>query len=145
MEDERVLFKFLGSLRRKWLLGALAALGVLLIFFGAASTDKNTDIQSNASFSDTELYRKQLEEEIESLCAHVRGVGKVKVMVTLASGEKTTLSGGKVTATELPSVCGVAVVCEGGESAAVQAEISALVGALLGIGSHRIYVGVYTN
>ena len=42
-------------------------------------------------------------------------------------------------------MCGVAVVCEGGESAAVQAEISALVGALLGIGSHRIYVGVYTN
>ena len=145
MEDERVLFKFFGSLRRKWLLGALAVLGVLLIFFGAAASDKTAGAESNASTSDTELYRKQLEQEIESLCSHVKGVGKVKVMVTLASGEKTTLSGSKVTATELPTVCGVAVVCEGGGSAAVQAEISALVGALLGIGSHRIYVGVYTN
>lgn len=145
MEDERVLFKFLGALKRKWLLGALAVLGVLLIFFGAATSDKTADAQLGTSISNTELYRKQLEKEIESLCASIKGVGQVKVMVTLASGEKTTLSGSKVTATELPTVCGVAVVCEGGGNAAVQAEISALVGALLGIGSHRIYVGLYAN
>ena len=55
MEDERVLFKFLGALKRKWLLGALAVLGVLLIFFGAATSDKTADAQWNTSISNTEL------------------------------------------------------------------------------------------
>ncbi|MBO7150587.1 MAG: hypothetical protein J6V82_02435 [Clostridia bacterium] len=145
MEDERVLFKFLGSLKKKWLLGAVALLGVVLIFFGASAADKGAISHSQTSVSDSEAYRKRLEEEIAALCAHVRGVGEVKVMVTLSSGEKTTVSGNRVTSTELPTVCGVAVVCEGGASAAVQAEISALVGALLGIGSHRIYVGALSK
>ena len=61
--------------------------------------------------------------------------------MTLASGEKTTVSGSRVTATEMPAVCGVAIICEGGASPAVQAELSRLVCALLGIGSHRVYVG----
>lgn len=139
MEDERVFLKFIGSLKKKWLLGVAAVLGVALIFWGGSLSGKEGEKTSEATLSEAEGYRKRLEGEIQTLCQSVRGVGKAEVMVTMAQGERMA-SGGQA-AVGVPAVCGVAVVCEGGGSPAIQAEVTALIESLLGIGSHRIYVG----
>ena len=140
MQEEKVFFKFIASLKRKGVLVALAAVGMALIFFGASASSQKENADTS-QISQSEAYRQSLEQQIKSLCTQVRGAGEVEVMITLASGEKTTVSGTKVTGTEMPRVCGVAIICEGGASPAVQAELSRLVCALLGIGSHRVYIG----
>ena len=63
-------------------------------------------------------------------------------MLTLSDGQTTTYVSGKQTSSEMPRVRGVAVLCKGGDDPAVRAEIVQLVSAVLGIGTHRIYVGV---
>ena len=87
------------------------------------------------------------------------GAGKTAVMVTLESGSESIYatdtdsdgssthvllgSGGAdglVETVETPRVLGVAVVCEGGGSAAVQSRVTALVQALTGIGTNHITV-----
>ena len=87
------------------------------------------------------------------------GCGQAAVMVTLESGSESIYatdtdsdgssthvllgSGGAdglVETVETPRVLGVAVVCEGGGSAAVQSRVTALVQALTGIGTNHITV-----
>ena len=48
---------------------------------------------------------------------------------------------GLVISIKSPDVIGVAIVCEGGESSVVKAEITKLVTSLFGIGADRVYVG----
>ena len=105
-------------------------------------------------------YKTQLEEQLTELIEQVQGAGKTTVMLTLESGEETvyaldTLSGQTQTqqthvllddgsaleqTVYLPSVCGVAIVCEGGGDIHVAARITELVGALLDVPSNRICV-----
>ena len=94
-----------------------------------------------------------------ALISRVEGTGKTAVMVTLESGSESIYatdtdsdgssthvllgSGGAdglVETVETPRVLGVAVVCEGGGSAAVQSRVTALVQALTGIGTNHITV-----
>lgn len=112
---------------------------------------------------------KLLEERLESIAGQVRGAGNVRAMVTVrSSGEyvyaenrKTNKdadsssddkeivlyesSGGSdsglVISIRSPDILGVAILCEGGGSAVVKAEITNLVTSLFGIGSDRVYVG----
>ena len=97
-------------------------------------------------------YKTQLEQ--------VQGAGKTTVMLTLESGEETvyaldTLSGQTQTqqthvllddgtaleqTVYLPTICGVAVVCEGGGDVRVASRITELVGALLDVPSNRVCV-----
>lgn len=105
-------------------------------------------------------YAARLEDQLETLIAQVDGVGRVEVMVTLAQGEQSiyatdqetsqdgssrsshVLTGdeGLVETVQAPRVLGVAVVCEGGGSAAVQNRVSALVQSLTGVGANHITV-----
>ena len=48
---------------------------------------------------------------------------------------------GLVVSIRSPDIIGVAIICEGGESSVVKAEITKLVTSLFGIGSDRVYVG----
>ena len=90
----------------------------------------------------------------------IEGAGETTVMITLESGEERiyatdTQTGGDQsqqthvlledgTALEetiyLPTVCGVAVVCDGGGDVGVEARITTLVSALLDVPSNRICV-----
>lgn len=144
MEDERVLGKFLASLKSKWFLVLLAALGIFLVIWGGRLTANRTDTASgtDASSADADAYRVTLERELSSLCGKVKGAGEVQVMLTLSDGQTTTYVSGKQTSSEMPRVRGVAVLCKGGGDPAVRAEIVRLVSAVLGIGSHKVYVGV---
>lgn len=110
-------------------------------------------------------YAQQLEYRLEELIAQIEGAGNVQVMVTLRQGqevvyatdEETSSQGdtsvqhvllaedGLVETYQMPQVLGVAVVCEGGDTAAVQNRISALVEALTGVGANHITVAKMTS
>ena len=106
-------------------------------------------------------YRAGLEQQLAGLIAQVEGAGETTVMVTLESGEERiyatdTRTGGDQSqqkthvlledgtaleeTTYLPTVCGVAIVCDGGGDVGVEARITALVSALLDVPANRICV-----
>ena len=116
----------------------LALAGILLLLFGGGLIDLPG--KQSAAKEDPAAYRLSLERELASLCAEVKGVGRVTVMITLAEGERTTYSGAKVASVTPPAVLGAAIVCDGGGDAATRAELVHLVSALLGIGSNRVTV-----
>ena len=112
-----------------------------------------------AKTGSTADYAAELETRLTALISRVEGAGKTAVMVTLESGSESIYatdtdsdgssthvllgSGGAdglVETVETPRVLGVAVVCEGGGSAAVQSRVTALVQALTGIGTNHITV-----
>ena len=100
-----------------------------------------------------------LESRLTALIRCVDGAGNTAVMVTLESGSESVYatdtdrdggsthvllgSGGAdglVETVQTPRVLGVAVVCEGGGTAAVQNRVTALVEALTGVGANHITV-----
>ena len=141
------------------------AIGALLLILGSFSDKKDSDASavavSSAKYSEAE-YERMLIEKIENICAEVSGVGKVSVALTLdgsyravyaqnsanGSGTKHEYllvgSGSDEAALLLgytpPEILGVGIVCEGGESAGVRAEIISLVCATLDIPTNKIYV-----
>ncbi len=142
MEDERIFTKFFLSLKRKWLVVLVAALGVGLVLLGGSMTEKHTATSTAPTADEFETaYRKDMEESITAMCKKIDGAGDVSVMITLSSGNAYTYSGGKLVAHQLPTVAGVAVICDGGSNERVKGEITRMIAALLDIGTHRIYVG----
>ena len=134
------------NMKGKWTLVLLGILGLLLLLLGGTSAKEET-----GAVTDTEDYRLALTEEVTALCREVRGVGEVCVLLTLEAGESALWAeneGGYVTAggegllieRRPPRVAGVAVVCAGGENAAVREELTELLSAALGIGRHRIRI-----
>ena len=160
-----------------WIVVLGAILGVALLLVGGLDLPfgKNTEQQAQTQTdeqSELEVYRDQLSREIAALCAEVRGVGRVQVMVTLSGGyeyvyaqdvqsktsdgsysweENYVIVGTGSTQGPLllmrlqPSVGGVGIVCEGGADPAVQNELIALVSATFGIGTNKIYVCALQN
>ena len=116
----------------------LAAAGIFLLLSGNGLFSPGE--KKTAAGEDPAAYRASLERELSTLCAEIRGVGRVSVMITLADGERTTYSGSKVASVTPPAVLGAALVCDGGGDAEVKAELTRLVSALLGIGANRVTV-----
>lgn len=104
-------------------------------------------------------YAAQLEQRLTALISRVEGAGKTVVMVTLESGSESVYAtdtdsdgssthvllgsgraDGLVETVQTPRILGVAVVCEGGGSAAVQGRVTALLEALTGLGASHITV-----
>lgn len=137
--------------------------GLLLLAF-STWIPSDPDTKEVYSQSDSEElpqdYAAQLEQKLQDIIAQVEGVGAVRVMVTLQTGQEnvyatdtqTTSEGlqtenhvilsddGLVETTRTPQVLGVAVVCEGGANAAIQNRVSTLVEALTGVGANHITV-----
>lgn len=136
--------------------------GLLLLAFSewlpqdaAAKTEPaSTDAATQQS------YAQDLEEKLQAVLAKTEGVGNVEVVVTLEQQEETVyvtdrqtgsdgsavvshvLPGGSglVQTVRMPQVLGVAVVCTGGDDAAVQNRVITLIQALTGIGANHITV-----
>lgn len=153
--------------QRANLLLALGAVGILLLGLSELwlqtkpepDTGPPPTAQQDGTQSD---YAQELEQRLQTLLCQVAGAGRVEVMVTLASGEETVyakdrqytadgagqeqhvLQNGSgpalVETVALPAVQGVAVLCEGGESAAVQSRITQIVDVLTGVGTSHITV-----
>ena len=157
------------------ILGALIGLGLLVVgsldlpIFEKKEQSNSTELGAQ---SELQSYREQLSGEIARLCAQVRGVGKVQVVVTLSGGyeyvyacdvqsktdadsstweESYVLVGsGSAQAPLLlmrrqPAIAGVGIVCEGGADPYVQNELTALVSAAFGIGTNKIHVSASQN
>ena len=138
----------------------LGAAAMLLILLSELFTPSEKTAATSAAPADDNVYRQQLEQQLSGLIAQVEGAGKTTVMITLESGEETiyaldTLSGqtqeqqthvllddGTALAQTVctPRVCGVAVVCEGGDDITVIKRITELVSVVLGLSTNRICV-----
>lgn len=115
-----------------------------------------------------EQYRQQLEERLTALLSAMEGVGQAQVMITVSGtaeqvyAEEIKTSRGAnglrqesepvitrsgsiesplVARTVCPAVDGAAILCSGGDHAAVQERVSRAAAALLGIPQSRIFVG----
>ena len=132
------------------------------------STESNETTTAVSVFSINDI-QSEIENRLEKMISNVDGVGNVSVMVTLGSsgefvyaensrkennGEKSLQDNeiviyesgngydeGLVVSVRSPEITGVAVVCDGGNSSVVRAEITELVTSLFGIGADRVYVG----
>lgn len=133
------------------------------------SNEQIAEMQTTSTVSSTSDIEKMLEEKLTSIISQVKGAGKVNAVVTVgSSGEyvyaentkkendsdsmsedseiviyesQDGADSGLVISIRSPEIIGVAIVCEGGESSVVKAEITELVTSLFGIGSDRVYVG----
>lgn len=120
--------------KKKVLLAAIVALGIIVILLSLGGGE---DTASSESLSD---YKKRLEGEIEELCSSVEGAGRCRVTVTFEEGESLEYRGTAVVGSAPPKVLGVTVVCEGGGSSEVRADISRAMVALFDIGTNRVCV-----
>ena len=155
---QKFIFVFLGG-----------GLGILLLLFGGGiASDKEGDdslTQSTSVYEDAYAYADMLEERVAEICSSVKGVGNVRVFVSLKGGYRTvyavdsqsSASGYKneivmsgsgsdkkavITAYENPEIAGVGIVCEGADSAQTRQQIVSLVSAALDIGTNKIFVTV---
>ncbi len=159
MAETGLLGKYWKNIKGKELLLLLLAAGILLLFLGGGTQKKQEAVSEGAAdvAARTEAYRLALEEELTLLCGKIEGVGQLSLLVTLDGSERAVyatdvgqngrldyvVNGGEglLLYRENPSVRGVAVVCEGGNDPAVQAALTSLLSAVLGIGVNRISVG----
>ena len=107
---------------KKWkgarLLLPLLLIGIVLLVAGAFS-DKSSEEPLSSE-----------EERLGALCSGVEGVGECRVMISYEETGRNSSD----------KVVGVAVVCEGGGSVAVQNRICMLITSLYGIGANRICI-----
>ncbi|MBR6107056.1 MAG: hypothetical protein IKQ39_03520 [Oscillospiraceae bacterium] len=136
---------------------------------GAGGSTREAEPPPAASDADApEAYRTELESRLTALISQMDGIRTATVMVTLSgSAEQVyaeevkssksdrgtqseascviTRSGGNESAlvaeTRYPAVVGVAVLCTGGDHAAVQERVSRAVSTVLGIPAACVYVG----
>lgn len=96
-----------------WLIAAALVLGVCLMLFGGMETFGEGGTAS-------------LEARVEELCERVNGVSDVSVMITFTADGET--------------VRGAAVVCTGGDDAAIRLTLTELLCALFGVPSSNVSV-----
>jgi len=137
----------------KWML--LATVGIVLILIGGSigGEEKKDTVDG---YTDVGFYTDYLEDEIRNLCLSIYGINDAEVFLTLDcsseymylsdnASDYLILSGDNgehaVMLCEIyPKVRGVAVVCTGGNTAAVQEMVTSLLSASLGLPSNKIKV-----
>ncbi len=124
--------------------------------------EKEKENKAEASqISDT--YEEDIERRLTSIISSINGAGNTRVMVTLASGDENVYAvkeksndsslereyiviengndeSGLLLKVIEPEVRGVAIVCDGANSASVRQEIVSTVSAVLGISTNRISI-----
>lgn len=150
-----------GALKRPSSLLILAGLlGLGLIFLSDSAGRTSGAAQEPTASTQIEAYEAQMERRLTELIERMDGAGQAQVMVTFeATGETVyalderisqdgstqsehVLAGGQPVTREmlLPTVQGVAVLCQGGDDVVVQARVTEAVSVLLGITTNRISV-----
>ena len=132
------------------------------------TSPEKSEMTTAATYSTYDI-EKIFENKLTEIISQINGAGKTSVVVSVASsGEyvyakniktesdndsmsedseiviyesQNGVDEGLVISIKSPDVIGVAIVCEGGESSVVKAEITKLVTSLFGIGADRVYVG----
>lgn len=160
------LIKKLKDKKGSFIIASLILVGILLLLLPSKSASEEETVKGQ-TISEITTYTEKLEERIHSLCSAVSGTGNVTVLVTLECGSEFVYANNRteelgenssayssdyliienkngsepVTVTEIyPKIRGVAVVCDGGENAAVKEKLTRLLSAALGISTSRISV-----
>lgn len=135
-------------------------------------SEKNDETETGTQTSSYDDYEERTEKRLTELVSSIKGAGNTKVMITLDSGdeniyaaeekredsdtdcssEKTYViikqdgnDGGLLLKVVEPEIRGVAVVCEGADSAEVRQEIIRTVTAVLGVSSNRVNIAKMKN
>lgn len=131
-------------------------IGLILMLLPTSSTDEKQTQQPTAAAAE----EKTVAQELEEILGSIDGVGKVKVMLTVQTGEVTVYqydqnSSGRdtviITGTDKaesglvqqvnPQVYrGAIIVCDGADSAAVRLNVIQAVSSVTGLGTDRISV-----
>lgn len=140
---------------------SVLSLILLLVFFDKNETSKKNTMES----TNFQFYSEALRKELETTLTKMSGVGKCTVFLTFsdegetvyACDEDLTTSEGKIDSDRKyvlissrsdglvlkvysPSVLGVAVICEGGDSTRVKNDVTELLSRTLGLTADRIAV-----
>lgn len=162
-QDKKLLFVIL--------IGLTGAMLLIFVGSGTEkqSVSDEKETTTNVAISSTAEIEEILEEKLVSIISQVKGAGSTKAVVSVSSaGEyvyaenikkesdsnsmsqdsefviyesQNGIDSGLIISIKCPDIVGVAIVCEGGDSAVVRSEITKLVTSLFGIGSDRVYVG----
>ena len=141
--------------KRPQLLLILGIIGVALILFGG----KNETVEKKITSESFVSYSEMLEAKIKELLESVTGIDSARVIVTVDGGSEYRYAeigngypSGYLVITDsegdeapivreiYPTVCGVGVVCTGGDSAAVKNRVVSLLSTALGISAGSIEV-----
>ncbi|MCD7774630.1 MAG: hypothetical protein LUG85_02170 [Clostridiales bacterium] len=136
-----------------------------------AESSEETDCEPIVISS--EDIEESLESRLKNMVESIDGAGNAEVMISVDStgeyvyaentksdedadsysGENEIVifeqsdgsDAGLIISVKNPEIRGVAVICDGGDSSSVKAEITKMVTNLFGIGSDRVYVGAKKN
>ena len=110
---------------------AAALVGIMLMSGGREKQDASAEpiviVEENV---------KRTEERIKSICEKVRGVGKAEVVVTLSESVYAFSSEDGYSA----EICGVGIVCDGGDDPAVVNRLLSLISAACDLPTNKIYI-----
>ncbi len=144
------------------------ALFVLLVLCSGDFFAKSAE-KTNETAKEVYALENELEQKLENFLKTVAGVGKVKVCIMFDQLEEISYAvneetdndersseyiivenadgseGGLPIYVRAPQIRGVAVTCEGGASAKVKNEVTALLTAALGISANRVHVSPYSE
>lgn len=164
---KKILEEFIKKLRHDKRLTAIVCVGLAGILmltlselFPLKNEEKKTD-STEAELHDS--YEESIETRLTSIVSTINGAGRTKVMVTLDSGDENVYAvkeksndgthereyivvsndndeSGLLLKVIEPEIRGVAIVCEGADSANVRQEIISTVSAVLGISTNRISI-----
>lgn len=145
--------------KNKWLI-LLCVLSVFFLFAGFGSDGDAED--DSASPQPLSEYSAALRTELEQTLSRMAGVGKCSVLITFTDdGERvyaldeersgtdseryeyvlvSSRSEGLILKIHTPSVRGVAVICEGGDSTRVKNDVTEVLSHTLGLSADRISV-----
>lgn len=150
----------------------LGACGILLILLSGLLPDgQKPEPPAESAADSTEQYRADLEARLTAWLSQMEGVGEVQVMITLSSSAEQQYAeevkasendrgvtresevvlarsngaeSALVARTTAPEICGAAVLCSGGDHAAVRERVCTAVTTVLGIPASAVYVGKAT-
>lgn len=152
--------------KRVALIVCVGLAGIILLTLSELIPQKSAPNENSKETAVTDIrdnYEKDIEERLTSIVSSINGAGRTEVMVTLASGDENvyavkekigdgtkereyvvidsdTNESGLLLKVIEPEIRGVAVVCEGADSANVRQEIVSTVSAVLGISTNRISI-----
>ncbi len=166
MKDElqKILSKFKAD-KKILIILIIGLTGIILLTLSELFPEKEeekTEVNTSEVVSTSE-YEENLEKRLTSLIASIEGAGNVKVMLTLDCGDESIYASenkqnetssekeyvlikndgeetGLLLKTAQPEVRGVAVVCEGADSAKVREEITGIVTAVLRLSTNRVNI-----
>ena len=137
MEKKPNIKTIISSEKSRVVLIIVALIAAAFLFFGNSS-DKETDLSS----FDADGYQNIMSQKVLDMVTSVKGSGNAKVLLTLEdSYEYVYLDDGKtLRKINEPTIRGVVVACDGGDSPTVCSEITELLTTVLNIPSTKVCV-----